>query len=121
MKFCDGFCHILRPLISTSFQRGTARIRIHCEHGALVEELPRWSRSISGHREDHHSTRNRPPRPPVHLERRHPRHGSLRIDHLIIDKFSGPVTYAVISFGGFMGLGHSHYSVPLDTHCAAQP
>lgn len=34
------------------------------------------------------------------------------IDHLMIDKLSGRVTYAVISFGGFLGLGHSHYPVP---------
>ncbi|MEZ5730673.1 MAG: PRC-barrel domain-containing protein [Hyphomicrobiaceae bacterium] len=34
------------------------------------------------------------------------------IDHLIIEKLSGRVAYAVISFGGFMGLGHSHYPVP---------
>lgn len=34
------------------------------------------------------------------------------IDHLMIDKISGGVTYAVISFGGFLGLGHSHYPVP---------
>jgi hypothetical protein len=34
------------------------------------------------------------------------------IDHLMIDKFSGKVTYAVMSFGGFLGLGHSHYPVP---------
>ena len=31
------------------------------------------------------------------------------IDHLMIDKISGRVTYAVMSFGGFLGLGHSHY------------
>jgi hypothetical protein len=30
----------------------------------------------------------------------------------MIDKMSGRVGYAVISFGGFMGLGHSHYPVP---------
>ena len=30
------------------------------------------------------------------------------IDHLMIDKVSGRVRYAVISFGGFLGLGHSH-------------
>jgi len=30
----------------------------------------------------------------------------------MIDKVSGRVGYAVISFGGFMGLGHSHYPVP---------
>jgi sporulation protein YlmC with PRC-barrel domain len=34
------------------------------------------------------------------------------IDHLTIDKISGRVTYAVMSFGGFLGLGHSHYPVP---------
>jgi hypothetical protein len=34
------------------------------------------------------------------------------IDHLMIDKVSGSVRYAVMSFGGFLGLGHSHYPVP---------
>lgn len=34
------------------------------------------------------------------------------VDHLMIDKTSGRIGYAVISFGGFMGLGHSHYPVP---------
>jgi len=34
------------------------------------------------------------------------------IDHLMIDKTSGRVAYAVMSFGGFLGLGHSHYPVP---------
>lgn len=34
------------------------------------------------------------------------------IDHLMIDKKSGHVTYAVMSFGGFLGLGQSHYPVP---------
>ena len=34
------------------------------------------------------------------------------IDHLMIDKLSGKVTYAVMSFGGFLGLGHSHYPIP---------
>ena len=34
------------------------------------------------------------------------------IDHLMIEKGSGRVTYAVMSFGGFMGLGHSHYPIP---------
>ena len=34
------------------------------------------------------------------------------IDHLIIDKMSGRVAYAVMSFGGFVGLGHSHYPIP---------
>jgi PRC-barrel domain len=35
-----------------------------------------------------------------------------QIDHLMIDKPSGRVTYAVMSFGGFMGLGNSHYPLP---------
>jgi hypothetical protein len=34
------------------------------------------------------------------------------IDHLLINKKSGLVTYAVMSFGGFMGLGHNHYPLP---------
>ena len=34
------------------------------------------------------------------------------IDHLLIEKVSGRVTYAVMSFGGFLGLGHSHYPIP---------
>ena len=34
------------------------------------------------------------------------------IDHLIIDKASGRVAYAVMSFGGFLGFGHSHYPIP---------
>ena len=34
------------------------------------------------------------------------------VDHLMIDKTSGRVAYAVMSFGGFLGLGHSHYPVP---------
>jgi hypothetical protein len=34
------------------------------------------------------------------------------IDHLIIDKLSGGVIDAVMGFGGFLGLGHSHYPVP---------
>ena len=34
------------------------------------------------------------------------------VDHLMIDKVSGRVSYAVMSFGGFIGLGHSHYPIP---------
>jgi sporulation protein YlmC with PRC-barrel domain len=36
------------------------------------------------------------------------------IDHLIIDKKSGKVTYAVMSFGGFLSLGENHYPLPWD-------
>ena len=34
------------------------------------------------------------------------------IDHLMIEKVSGRVVYVVMSFGGFLGLGHSHYPIP---------
>lgn len=34
------------------------------------------------------------------------------IDHLMIDKRSGRVSYAVMSFGGLLGIGHSHYPIP---------
>lgn len=34
------------------------------------------------------------------------------IDHLMIDKVSGRVTYAVMNFGGFLGLGESAYPLP---------
>lgn len=34
------------------------------------------------------------------------------IDHLMIDKKSGMVAYAVIGFGGFMGLGEDFYPLP---------
>jgi PRC-barrel domain len=35
-----------------------------------------------------------------------------KIDHLMIDRVSGMVHYAVMSFGGFLNLGHSHYPLP---------
>ena len=34
------------------------------------------------------------------------------IDTLMIDKSSGQVSYAVLSFGGFLGFGESHYPLP---------
>jgi hypothetical protein len=34
------------------------------------------------------------------------------IDHLLIEKVSGRVAYAVMSFGGFLGLAHSPYPIP---------
>ena len=34
------------------------------------------------------------------------------IDHLLIEKVSGRVAYAVMSFGGFLRLAHSHYPIP---------
>jgi hypothetical protein len=35
-----------------------------------------------------------------------------RIENLMIDKFSGKVAYAVLSFGGFLGFGTDHYPSP---------
>jgi sporulation protein YlmC with PRC-barrel domain len=34
------------------------------------------------------------------------------IDHLMIDKFTGQVEYAVMSSGGFLGIGESYNPVP---------
>ncbi|WMT90325.1 PRC-barrel domain-containing protein [Pelagibacterium sp. H642] len=34
------------------------------------------------------------------------------IERVMIDKLSGKVAYAVMSFGGFLGIGDDHYPVP---------
>ncbi len=34
------------------------------------------------------------------------------IDRVMIDKRSGRVAYAVMSFGGFLGIGDDHYPIP---------
>lgn len=34
------------------------------------------------------------------------------IDHLMIEKSSGVVTYAVMTFGGFLGIGEEEYPIP---------
>jgi len=34
------------------------------------------------------------------------------VDHLMIDKFTGQVEYAVMSFGGFLGMGESYHPLP---------
>jgi hypothetical protein len=34
------------------------------------------------------------------------------VDHLMIEKISGKVAYAVISFGGFLGIGEGHHPLP---------
>src|SRR5262245_18229228 len=34
------------------------------------------------------------------------------VDNVMIDKISGRVAYAVMSFGGFLGLGKDHYPLP---------
>ena len=35
-----------------------------------------------------------------------------RIERLMLDKASGRVAYAVMSFGGFLGLGEAFYTLP---------
>lgn len=35
-----------------------------------------------------------------------------KIERLILEKRSGRVAYAVMSFGGFLGIGHEHFPVP---------
>ena len=37
------------------------------------------------------------------------------VHHLMIDKFSGQVEYAVMSFGGFLGIGESYHPLPWRT------
>lgn len=34
------------------------------------------------------------------------------VHHLMIDKYTGQVAYAVLSFGGFMGMGESWHPLP---------
>jgi hypothetical protein len=34
------------------------------------------------------------------------------IERVMIDKISGKVSYAVLSFGGFLGIGDEHYPLP---------
>jgi PRC-barrel domain len=34
------------------------------------------------------------------------------IERIMIDKMSGKVSYAVLSFGGFLGIGDDHYPLP---------
>lgn len=34
------------------------------------------------------------------------------IDHLMIDKETGKITYAVMGFGGFLGMGEEHHPIP---------
>jgi len=35
-----------------------------------------------------------------------------KVEHLVIDKAGGRVAYAVLSFGGFLGIGASRYPIP---------
>ena len=41
------------------------------------------------------------------------------IERVMIDKISGKVAYAVLSFGGFLGIGEDYYPVPWPTLRAA--
>lgn len=34
------------------------------------------------------------------------------VDHVMIDKQSGKVAYAIMSFGGFLGIGESYHPLP---------
>jgi len=34
------------------------------------------------------------------------------VEDIMLDKISGQVAYAVLSFGGFLGMGHKHYPLP---------
>jgi PRC-barrel domain protein len=35
-----------------------------------------------------------------------------KVERLVIDKASGSVAYAILSFGGFLGIGADHYPIP---------
>ena len=37
------------------------------------------------------------------------------IERVMIDKRSGQVAYAVLSFGGFLGIGSDHYPIPWES------
>ena len=43
-------------------------------------------------------------------DRRGERLGS--VHHVMIDKYTGQVSYAVMSFGGFLGMGESYHPLP---------
>ena len=34
------------------------------------------------------------------------------IERILLEKRSGKVSYAVLSFGGFLGIGHDHFPLP---------
>ena len=61
-----------------------------------------------------------PPIPQLDRERPGRRHPVRRssgekigtIERLMIDKLSGNVAYAVLSFGGFLGMGQKHLPIP---------
>jgi len=38
-----------------------------------------------------------------------------RVERVMLDKISGKTAYAVITFGGFMGIGEDYYPIPWST------
>ncbi len=36
------------------------------------------------------------------------------IERVMIDKISGQAAYAVMGFGGFLGMGEDHYPIPIE-------
>src|SRR6202790_1976653 len=46
------------------------------------------------------------------LVRRHNGEKICKIERLMIDKASGTIAYAVMSFGGLFGLGNNYYQIP---------
>ncbi|MFN8769681.1 MAG: PRC-barrel domain-containing protein [Neisseriaceae bacterium] len=38
-----------------------------------------------------------------------------KIEEIVLDKVSGQTRYAVLSFGGFMGMGSDYYAIPWKT------
>ena len=37
------------------------------------------------------------------------------VEDVMIDKVSGRIAYAVVGFGGFLGMGNRHYPLPWET------
>ena len=35
-----------------------------------------------------------------------------KVERLMIDKLTGQIAYAILSFGGFLGIGEDHYPIP---------
>jgi hypothetical protein len=35
-----------------------------------------------------------------------------KVERLMIDKLTGRIAYAILSFGGFLGIGADHYPIP---------
>jgi hypothetical protein len=44
-----------------------------------------------------------------------------QIQRIMIDKLSGKVAYAVMSFGRFLGMGEDYYPLPVHPHVQSYP